>query len=425
MKRDILVILVFLILFFLPLISAVEFTMNDTFKQGETILAKVSGNFITPIAKQNVVFYRGHVQIPIQYDVANLGGDYYIYAITTGKNAEDDYSISIENVQYMKGADIVNNNIVKNFTITNETADFSANPGFFSAENNFVIKVQNLLDNKITINVNAENPTRQIFISPENIKQTSFSIESGDIKEINFNIGAGQSGVQTIELRSGNFTYKIPVYVYSPENTTISEGLRLEPSEFTTSIQSNFTSTRTFYLYNDGTTEIKNISLSLSNSFDSSAQLSQTTITSLAAGAHVSVDISFLSSSENELSGNLKATSDNFSTSSFIDIKFLGNYSSVNDTTPVTSKTCAQLNGIICSDATEKCDSTPIYAKDSVCCLTTCTKIPKSSAGTIIAIIILLLIALLVVWFYFKKYKKAKKPVDLLKVAQGKKIIKP
>lgn len=418
MKKSILV-LVFSLLFFFPLISAVEFAMNDNFSQGETIVAKISGNFITPITNANVFFYRGHVQIPIQYDVANLNGDYYIYAITTGKSSEDDYSLSIKNIQYMKGADVSNETLAKNFTITNETAAFSVNPGVIVASDNFSIEVQNLLDNQITLQVNTITGTgKAIFIPPNNLEQYSFSINSGDIQKINFNGGSGESAVQAIELSAGNFTFSLPVYLSSSSGLQ-SSGLSFTPSEFAANLLSNSTSTQTFFLYNNGGRDITNISLSLSSSLRSIATLSQTQIASLTAGSHVPIDVSFSPNSEEEIDGVLQAAAGNFSANSYITLSFSSNSS--NQTQANVPQTCAELNGTICNGDNQKCDTTPVYASDNVCCLTKCQQVQKSSSGTIIAIIIIVLIAGLLLWFYFKKYKKAKKPVDFVKIAQGKK----
>src|SRR4030042_4680810 len=117
--------------------------MGESLSQGETIITKVSGNFLTPVTEENIFFYRGHVRAPMEYGVAKIGDDYYVYALTTGKTAGD-YSLSIENVQYMKGAEISDENIIKNFSITNLTAAFSVKPGFIISSGNFSLEIQNL-----------------------------------------------------------------------------------------------------------------------------------------------------------------------------------------------------------------------------------------------------------------------------------------
>lgn len=454
MKKSILILIISL-LFLLPLISAVEFTMDDNFKQGETIIAKVSGNFLTQITKNNIFFYRGHVQVPMEYDVANIGGDFYIYVMTIGKTPQDDYSISIQNVKYMKGAEITEENIVKNFSIADETADFSVKPGFITASDDFSLEVQNLLDNSITLNVKTETNNsggRGIFIG--GAREASITLKSGEIKQIIFSLGAGEPTLQNIELSTfeetittsgensnstfcfpwenctaeSNVTtqtttkginYQIPVYISTGVEGTQEEFFKFEPSEMELSIPTNTSIKRTFYIYNTGDENLENISLTLPESLSSFATLSKDKIENLTAKSNIPIELTFFSSNASEAEGNLKAKIGDTLAYSFISLKFISNYSS-NETDPST-KTCAELSGSVCNTADEKCSETPIYAKDNVCCLGNCEKIKKGNSGVIIAVIIILVAVAGLVWFYFAKYKKAKKPVDLLKISQGKK----
>ncbi len=62
MKKIFFIILLILIL---PAISAIEFDMKAEFAQGETLMAKVSGNFIEPIINENIFLYRGHIRVPL------------------------------------------------------------------------------------------------------------------------------------------------------------------------------------------------------------------------------------------------------------------------------------------------------------------------------------------------------------------------
>ncbi len=75
----------FLILLIFPLISAVEFTLDSSYMQGETIITKISGNFLTPLTKDNVFFYKEHVRIPVDYGIEKINKEYYLYASLSGK----------------------------------------------------------------------------------------------------------------------------------------------------------------------------------------------------------------------------------------------------------------------------------------------------------------------------------------------------
>ena len=88
-----------------------------------------------------------------------------------------------------------------------------------------------------------------------------------------------------------------------------------------------------------------------------------------------------------------------------------------------TDKTCEEEGGKICSKG-EECSSkeSEFRARDAICCPGECNPITaKSSFGRILGWSILIIIILAGVWFFLKKYKKVKKPIDLLKIAQGKK----
>ena len=92
MKRGVFLLLV-LVLFF-PLISSASIEIKNSYSSGETIIAKVLGSFVDPILESNVEFYRGHVKIPIDYEIGFLNNEYYIKASLIGKTANN-YSIQI------------------------------------------------------------------------------------------------------------------------------------------------------------------------------------------------------------------------------------------------------------------------------------------------------------------------------------------
>ncbi len=426
MKRLLIVFLIFVLSF--QIVSAVEFTMNENYQQGETILAKVSGNFLTSLTKDNVFFYRGHVRIPIEYNVAEIKDEYYIYALTTGKDSGN-YSIAIENMQYMKGAEITDEKIIKNFSITNELADFSVNQGVVVTSNDFFLQIQNLQENKITVDINTESNAsegREIFVSlPESgtSKEGSISVKSGEIKDIHFTLGEGESGLQQIELKTENLTYEIPVYISASEGKK-EKDFYFEPSELISLSQTNTKTKRIIYLYNTGDDDIKNISLSLSDSLKPFVNISVSKIEMLKNNSNIPVELSFFSSTETETEGYLKAKADNLSVSSFIIFNFNVNYTAPANETEISSSTknCAELNGTLFNTQTEKCDKEYENVKDGWCCFGTVSKIEtNNSTPVIIAIILSALVIGILIWFYLKKYKKAKKPINLLKIAKGKK----
>ncbi len=423
MKRS--VFILFALILSLQLISAVDVSINENYKSGETIIAKVSGNFITPITKSNVFFYEGHVRVPMDYDVTNIEGDYYIYALTVGKDSGD-YSLSIENTQYMKGAEISNEKIVKNFSITDEIADFSLKPGFISTSENFILEIQNLQESQITVSVSTglNSSGREIFISPDKSTETSFSLKSGEIKKINFELGKGEAGLQYVEFRTDNLVYEAPIYIATSSGVK-GETFFLDPDEATYSAPTGSVSKKTIYLYNTGNQDIENISFSVSDSLNPFVSISTPHIENLAARTNFPIELSIASQNEKEIEGYLTAETEEKTTSSYITLHFIKEYVPTENEseTSASTKTCAGMNGTLYDTQTQECSVEGIKAKDNWCCLGTVSEIQKesNSTGRIIAIVIIIVIVIVLVLFYKLKYKKAKKPINLIKIAKGKK----
>ena len=416
MKKSAIIIFV---LFLLPLMSAVEFEMKTNFSQGETLMAKVSGNFIEPILKDSILLYREHERIPIDPAVMRIENEFYIYAELLGKTP-DDYSIVIQDVQYHEGAQIIREDLSRNFSITDTMADFSINPGFMFTKDDFYIEVQNLQSNEITIQINT-NKTDGVGSF---VHQDSISLKSGEIKKINFELqDIEQQIFETIELSSENLKYEIPVYLFVVKTDwqETRKTLKLEPSELIVSMSTNSNISRVLYLYNLGNETLENISLSLSDSLKPYFSLSVEEIDELEGNSNIKIKLFLFSDESKTVEGKITANSDNLYSMSDISVNFIQDYipsDEDNQTSAYTSKTCAEIGGKICGE-NEKCDEEQIYAKDNVCCLGECKKVKTSSTGMIIGWGIFLVLVLFGVWFYKKKYHGKRKPVDLLRIARG------
>jgi len=413
MKKILLIF--FLSLLFIQGIFAVEIDINENYSQGETLVAKISGNFLTSVGKNNIFFYNEHVRIPVEYDLVKIGSDYYVYAILVGKS-EGNYSLSVENVKYMSGGFTNESDIVQNFFITNETAEFSVNPGFAISSGNFSISIQNLKDNSIIVNARTnDSSARKIYVSSNGIYDAFFTLNSGEVKKINFISDKGEETFQNIIFSSENLTYKIPIYISGANQsseTSSNKKLDFQNSDLIFSIPVNSIHKEKIYLYNKGNSSLENISISFSDSLSYFAVLSQDNIETLDADSNISLELSFFSEEEKDIQGHLYADTENESVSLFVSISFLKNSTSSDG---VSVKTCAELNATICDTQTKKCNVNLISGKDGWCCPGVCSDIGASSSGKIIAIILIILMIIGLTWFYFKKYKKSKKPVDLIK----------
>jgi len=227
------------ILFSLQLVASLEIIgIKQEYSQGETLIAKIEGNFVTSITRDNVLFYRSHVRVPMEFSLDRLNDDYYVSAFLP-KNSGN-YSLAIEGAQYMVGSEISEDNVFANFSILDSIADFSVEPGFLIADKDFVLTVQNLLNTKIVIDYSVLNENTvqddsaeggfwdSLFggdpFIVEGEGNNSLELKSGEKKDINFVLGnISASEIKIIKLASGNFSYEIPIYVLANTGTQINE----------------------------------------------------------------------------------------------------------------------------------------------------------------------------------------------------------
>ena len=404
-----------LILFLLPTILAIEFDIKEEFSQGETLMAKVSGNFLQSLQKENVFFYRAHVRIPLEYDIKKINDEYYIYALLAEK-PEGNYSLVLKDIRYMQGVEVSEEDVIKNFSINNQTADFSINPGFAS-DNEFFIEVQNFQDKEIIIEIKTKenkDDSGEFYANP-------ITLKSGQKQKIYFDFEVQEPIFQFIELSTENLIYDIPSYIPIAEITG-DEVFTFSLENLIVSAPTNTETGRTIYLYNTGDEPIEDVILSLSDSLKNYANLSKENIDKIDPNSNIPIKLTFFSEDEFELEGHVKASYESEIIYSQVSVKFIENYTPPPEPPQdYMTKTCSEWNYEIC-DSDEDCSMDVISAKDEFCCPGQCEAKPKPSpAGKIIGVIIFIAIVVFLFWFYKKKYKGAKKPFNLLKLAKGKK----
>lgn len=420
------IITIFLLLLLLPIISAVEFDMEAEFDQGETLMARISGNFVEQITKDDVYFYRGHVRISQDFDVGKIDNEFYIYAQLLDKMPHN-YSIAVEGVRYMVGSQISEDTLTKNFTITNATADFKISPGFVITKQDFSVEVQNLQDYGITININTESSGggTGFFASlfgESSTGEDSVILKSGEIEKINFELGDMENPtLQTITLSTENLKYEIPVYIYLNKTDNGEDKVfDFNPSELDVSMPTSAETTRIIYLENLGENKLENITLSLSNSLEPYVSLSVEEIDDLEENLSAKLELNFTSDSEVQtIQGQITANAnDEIYAYCGVILNFIEDY--VEDQETHSVQTCEEMAGIICEED-EECDGESKYAKDGKCCMGTC-KIPKeSSSGKIIGWTIVIAVIAFVIWFFKAKYRGAKRTIDLFKIGKKRK----
>jgi len=418
-------------IFILQFVSAVEFNMKSEYAQGESIIAEISGNFLERLSTDDIFFYRAHVKIPMEYDFAKIENKYYLYVSLIGKKPAN-YSVVIENAKYLQGAERVEQDLVKNFSISEEIADFYIDKGFVLAEKDFFIEVQNLQDSSIKVNLKTSNKTSLGFLESllsETEDENSIELSSGEIKKINFDLQSfSSSGMHTIELSSENSKYEILIYIFEgvvkEKDVEEEKSFRFEPNELDFSMPTNSETQRIIYLYNNGNVDLEDISFSISNSLDSYVSFSVEEIEKLKPEETKKITLDFFSNEAKIIQGTLKAKTNELETDLDIFVEFLENYVVLEELEEVKDpsklKTCEELGGIFCEE-NKKCSNETQYAKDGNCCLGTCEEVKPDNSGKIIGWVIVVVILATLIWFFKSKFKKTKNRPNLLKQAKGRK----
>jgi hypothetical protein len=421
MKKGFIFVLLLLIL---PIISAVQINMKSNYSMGETLIAQVSGNFLTQIQQQNVLLYSGHVRVSFIPTVQKIGDTFYLYGQLYGKSSGN-YSLVISGVTYSENLVSNSNDIVQNFTITNNSADFFVSPGFIESNNTFSISAQNLGDNSISVNSFFENSTTNtntnsdFFASlfgtgsnPQITPTTATQIGPQQIGQIPFSVSStNQNQLLVAVLQTNNTDYEIPVIV--PSNQTqvaiLYSSLIFQPQQevFSMSTNSNFSSYLS--LYNSGPSQ--NVTLSISNNLQPYVSIPNITILGNNSTFLIPINITS-NSTENIIGGQITAASPS-STAYFSLILNISNgyIAPANGTT--LFQTCSQLNGTFCNDTTA-CTVPTQAAENGACCIGTCQPISSNSSGLVIGWILAAIMILFLVFFFVRRYKKAKRKVNLL-----------
>lgn len=427
MKRRLIASL-FLVLLTMSFISAINFEIKDEYKQEEILIGKLSGDFVKPPVKENIVLYRGHVRSPLNIDLAKFGQDYYFYAPLAGKTANN-YSLVIENIEYKENTKTIKEDLIKNFTIINETASFILDKGFVNTKDDFFIELENLRDEdlKIDFEITTISGDEGGIANYDEDENNEITINPGK-ERINFEIGLnnGQT-TKLIEFSSGDLKYKIPVSIFVDDFSEQNKlyAFKIQPEEIELEVPTTGDPiNRLIYIYNTGTGTLTDVKLRLSDSLKPYVIISDSTFGRILPGSNANLNLTITPSSEKSIAGELLVQTEQSLVNSIrvaITFKKGAEVEVIPELT--TNDNCADIGGQVCLES-EVCKNTDeiIYANDGVCCIAGCQTQTSSSAGKIIGILLILGIIGFGIWFFLVKYKKTgKKTIDLLKIARGKK----
>ena len=387
-----------LFLNFTSLTQAITTDLRANYSPGETIIIKISGNILEQISQSQVEFKRGHVSVPAEYEIINLGGDYFLWALAPlGVN---NYTLHLNDISTTVQGKVKKIDFEQNFSVYGNVIDYSVKPGIIFAKEDFQVIIQLNEDGKKEIGVNFP-------------AQRTVTLKPG-INTIDFEIG-DVVGAQLTSVQIGN--YILPAYIVGEKQSSSIGGayfeidpIKIEKRIFLSEKEVKFP----VRIFNRGSGELKDITIEYNKAIFT---LSMDKISSLSSEGEAQINISLkeIPSEEKELNEKLIIGYNG----SEIEVPILINFYSSNDglienrsyqnkTGNVTSSTgqgyyCSELAGIICA-ASETCSIQTIQSKDGPCCAGLCEKETKSSKSWIGYLIAG--IALLIILFIFIKYKK-------------------
>ena len=395
-------VLALLFLFFISSVLALQTTIKQEYKPGETLIAEITGNFIDNLKSEDILFYSGRVFIPMIYDLAKINDKYYLYAVLPIK--ERNYSLIIKNAHYTEAGLEYKKDLQFDFSAKSNTSSYNVNPGFIIANKDFSIKVTAL--------------TKDISLkSTFNTISKDYTISESRTKTIPFSISGIKGFTKTsLKLEADNLVYEIPAIIFA-EGTSVNQSqniedikeLRFSKSHLNFSVIADSSFQFTISLSNTGQEDIKNIKFDTENLSDI-LKITPEEIDILKAGDLEKINLTIKSKKEGKIYGELIAVSENSTAKSSIEITTVKDkqaYQEIkNNSDLAVEGSCSSLNGFICGEK-ETCKGNTLLTIDGDCCVGTCEE-TKTGGGTSNAIAIILIVIVLGIlgFFIFKKIRQ-------------------
>jgi hypothetical protein len=398
MKKEIL----FLFLFILSLsfTSSLSLDLKNSYEPSETVIIKISGNIIDPIKKDQVIFSRGYIEVPVEYDIAKLGQDYYIWFIAPMQN--NNYSLTLKDISTTIAGQPGKIDYSQNFSVYGNYS-YNIKPGFFITPGKIDLLVKSFVDEDIEIKSNIGGQIIKLNPGENNL---NYNIEqSNDDRLIFVTIGK----------------YSLPVYI--SKNATYvdnqyngvypTDKLAILPKKISTIQYVNASSQIfSFLVYNPSNKEIENIRMDFNGLL-----VYPDEVFNLAPNETKQFNLTVYGKNNFD---NIYSV--NFSHSGEIDTFYLEvNYTSnrelinttyyANDSSP-TLPYCRAIYGVIC-DSDSSCNSTAIKSQEGDCCQSICIKKSSTSGYSWLAYLLIAIVLIVSVYLWFR-YKGAKPEANIL-----------
>ncbi len=402
-KRRIFISLVILFIFSITYVSAIEISLSkQSYLPRETFQAEITGNFVS-LKSSNIFIYKYGIprSMPVISDLTKQGDIYYFYAILP--NQEGNFSLRIENAQYIQGGEIKKEPIIINFTLsqTNSTA-LSIEPGFIITDKDFSINVKSLNGNsEVSATLESNGEKKNLSIIEEVQKTFEFSIVGSELGKTNLKIN----------------DYNLPVFITKKQNTSIipkEKEISFFPSELIAKVATGQNYFFEVLFENSGKTNLSNLKISTTLN----ANLTPTIIDSLEVNQRVYLNITIpIDDKQKENISNkiiINCDNDIFTLPIFLEITKNKSQINLNQTIPI-SKNCKEI-GEICL-VNEICTSEITGSLEGPCCLGSCIEKKESDYTWIFGVIIIIIVfaGIFLLYKRAKKKQKIKSSQEILK----------
>lgn len=392
-KKFGILIMLFLFLYLVENVGALSSDLKEKYSQRETMIVSFSGQILEPISFNQVEFLRGHVKIPLEYDIKRVGEKYYLWAITPEN--EGNYSLVVRDVVTFISGTKTKYTYIKNFSVGSNKTDYNIKPGFVISDKDFSINVFLYEDFPKKISLNFPK-SREVTLEPGSNK-IDFSIENSIA-----------SGFLLMKVGS----YNVPIEIISNKSSFYNDGvlpssLFFEPYEIKTSFnKSSGLEKFSVKLMNKGKQSMK-VSIQYNETLFKVEPTSQT----LKANQTIEITIQLKKKINESLEEKVMAVSANETAVlpvylEIIKEKLIERNISFN-TTNSSQLFCSQLLGVVCEKGSV-CKGESRQSRDGTCCLGVCEKENDEGSSKAVSFLIfgVVILIILVVWFKYKKSKK-------------------
>jgi len=385
---------------------------NKEFQPGETLLAEVKledGEFTKQISESDIKFFEGRKEVFFETELTFYQGIHYLYVYLP---KEGNFTIKIQDILYKTGGTLGSQTITEQIYVKEKliiegnnsfTEILSVKPGFTFLEKEPKIRVVNVGNSSINFTIDYPNGSdEKVSLNPYNSKEFTFT-PSENLSF--FKIESYKEFLVPIIYPHGEIF--IPV---------TEKDLRSSHEIILKNLIVGEETNETIQLFNFGDNYLTDLKVFSEIDFVTFEELGN-----FSPKENRNFSIYFNPKNPGHFTGeiNIEYTSLNKSTLTIhLNLFVLPEGSEDEDFIP-SQKTCAEMNGAICT-LEEYCNGSATFSKGGeYCCLATCEKIETQKEGSskwFIGILILLALALGGYILYSKSKKvKSVKPEERLK----------